>query len=160
MALNHTLVTHIVDGQRIPMSFSQKEYLIKNQIKPEPIRLVMIRWKDNCQFCDEPEGESEALYVGMEYHMGFIFCSKCVDIAKETCENWISEFGYGDAKVFTGKRIKVLRSSGELEDNWELDPTNYYILYDDNGEQCVSCKKIGEDITKCCNVKQIIKWNS
>ncbi len=158
--IDHMLVTHYVGGEKIQMSLAQKNYLIKNQYIIEPIRLVMIQWKDNCQFCTEPNGPSDAKYVGIQSHMGFISCPNCMQKMNETYNEWMDKNAYGDAKILLGRNIKVLRSSGEFENDWELNPYDAYVLIDANGEQIVSCKKIGEDLNKHCNVKMLIEWNS
>ncbi len=161
MSFDDMLVTHVIDGQSITMSLSQKNYLIKNQPKESvlPIRLVMIRWLDNCQFCSDPTGESAASYVSYDSHMGFISCSKCESKRIDCCHEWIKNFGHGGAKSLTGKNINVKRSSGEIENDWELSTDNYYTFTNETGLETVCCKKIGQDVSKYCLVSELLELN-
>jgi hypothetical protein len=154
------LVTHIVGGQQIQMSLADKNRYIKNQTNTEPIRLVMVVWKDNCQFCSEPQGPSEALYVSTHNHMGFISCPNCLEKMQETYNHWMENFAYGDAKGLLGQKIRVLRSNGQFDDDWELHPNDAYVLIGEDGQQLVNCKKTGVDVTKHCPVKLLFEWNS
>ncbi len=161
MSLDNTLVTHYIDGVPFIMSLKQKDLIIREQSKtsPDPVRLVMVRWIENCQFCSEPIGESKSSLVSVDSLMGFISCSTCEEKRLKACNEWIKKFGHGGAKSLQGKTIRVKRSSGIIEDDWELSTENYYTFIDDYGNKTVCCKKVGIDMTKYCQVSELLELN-
>ncbi len=159
MSFDSMLVTHVVQGVPVTMSLGQKNEMIRNQEVPEPIRLVMIKTVDNCQFCSNPQGKSYISYISFPCHMGFISCPSCHSKMEETKFNWIRDFGYGNAKHLAGRDIKIRRSSGQIEDDWELNPDDYMVFYDDDGTEIVSCKKKGVDVIKSVRVSELFELN-
>ncbi len=158
MSLDSMIVTHVVDGVPVNMTLAQKNEMIRNQIVPEPIRLVMIKTRDNCQFCKNPHGDTQVSYISFPCHMGFISCPDCYDQMIETRNKWIDDFGYGSVKHLAGKDIKIRRSSGQIEDDWTLNPEDFMVFYD-GGEEIVSCKKKGVDVIKNVFASELIEMN-
>ena len=123
----------------------------------QPQRLVFMHFENNCMFCEKPKGPSYSYYVSLTDKMGFLSCGKCKDKANETLDNWHTNLAYGRARYLKDKKIKIKRSSGEIEDGWTLD--NPLTGVDNRGIEVIHCYYEKEDIGRWCKLKEILELN-
>ena len=121
---------------------------------PQPFRLTMIKLRDNCQFCSEPTGDSFIFEVSKADMFGFISCKKCIDIADKAYKNWFDNKAYGDVNYLKDKKIKVRRSSGDIEDDWELSKQSTLVQ---NGY--LVCVNHRLDIHKSIKIDELMELN-
>ena len=135
-----------------------RDNFLKALPKPHPFRLVMIKCKDFCQFCDDPKDDVFTHYISVEYKYGFLSCDKCIDKATSAVNEWFATEAWGDVNYLRHKNIKVKRSSGIIEDDWKLDKERPFV--ETIGEsKAVNCIKDDGSITKCCFISDIVEWN-
>lgn len=131
----------------------------KKLTNPQPFRLVMIKNFDNCQFCSEPKGEVYIHYVSPIDMIGFVSCIKCSDLARKAADEWSDNCAYGQANILKNKKIKIRRSSGVIDDDWELSKSSTLVHSIDN-EDCVSCIKQGASIVKMVKISELLELNN
>ena len=122
-----------------------------------PQRLVFIQTENNCMFCEKPKGPSYSYYVSLVDKMGFLACGKCKEKANEALDDWHANLAYGKARYLKDKKIKIKRSSGEIEDGWSLD--NPLTGVDNRGIEVIHCYQEKEDIGRWCKLKEILDLN-
>ena len=136
---------------------------IDNKINyPSPYRLVMIQNCNNCQFCENPQGQSYSFYVDLLTQLGFISCEKCKDMANNAVKDWNDTIAFGRVKHLIDRKIKVYRSKvnemtgSNIEDDWKIN--NPIISIDDSIEY-VECISNTNNLQKYCKVDDILELN-
>ncbi len=126
--------------------------------KPEPFRLVMIKYKDFCQFCSHPFGEVYTHWINFDYKFGFLSCTECCEKAEAAIVDWFGTKAYGAANHLQDKEIKVFRSSGIVESGWILDKSNPFVE-EVEGFNCVHVIKSDNTYTKWCKLDELVELN-
>jgi hypothetical protein len=126
--------------------------------KPEPFRLVMVKCKDFCQFCVHPKGDVYHHEISDEHKFGFLSCNLCLSKGKSAVVDWFETKAYGNANCLRNKEIKVQRSSGTVESDWELNKSNPFVE-NINGFNCVNVIKTDKTIKKWATIDELIELN-
>ena len=122
-----------------------------------PRRLVMIQIKNNCMFCEDPQGPSFITYVHFEELVGYIYCANCEDTAVECSKYWSNNVAFGKAKYLQGRDIKIKRTSGIIESGWEL--SNPFIRTNHKGIDTIHCYNKAQDLGRWCELDNILGLN-
>lgn len=138
---------------------STTQFDINNTTVPVPRRLTFIYCTDYCQFCENPKGHVICHFISLNDNFGFLSCNKCSSVAEKATADWIEQYAYGPAKILVGKKIRVRRSSGTIEDDWCLD-TERKLVQVIGGDKCVSCLKPGTQICKYVKITDLLEMNS
>ncbi len=126
--------------------------------KPEPFRLVMIKCKDFCQFCQHPLGDVYSHYINFDYKFGFLSCTQCCNKAEKAVEEWFKTKAFGAANHLQNREIKVSRSSGIIEHDWVLDKSNPFVeLVEEHN--CVHVIKSDNTLSKWFRVDLLVELN-
>jgi hypothetical protein len=150
---------YMIDNTNTLMNqIESRDNFLKALPKPQPFRLVMIKCKDFCQFCDDPKDDVFIHYITVEHKYGFLSCEKCRNKATDAVNEWFATEAWGDVNYLGHKNIKVKRSSGIIEDDWKLDKERPFIETI-NESKVVHCIKDDGSLTKCCFISDIVEWN-
>jgi hypothetical protein len=125
---------------------------------PEPFRLVMIKCKDFCQFCPNPDGDVYNHFISFDHHFGFLSCYNCLSKGKLAVTNWIENKAYGNANHLRNMEVKVRRTSGTVESDWQLNELNPFVE-NIEGTSCVHVVKSDKSINKWVNIDELIELN-
>tara|TARA_Y100000389_G_C17345710_1_gene455730 strand:+ start:81 stop:758 length:678 start_codon:yes stop_codon:yes gene_type:complete len=157
---------------------------LKNQIKdmnqeyrPQPRRLTFIHCYE-CDLCSDSmkKDDNDNFIVKCNYTLsiipkfGFIYCNKCKDnnLQYKAYLNYIKNekamsmytFNSFNNFVDIDKKYKVKRSSGIIEDDWELD-NNRFVTFKDDDWMIPVVKYIENDsIVKHFNLKIFSELNN
>jgi hypothetical protein len=128
---------------------------------PEPMRLTMFRYFDNCQFCTNPKGDVFCHYISTIDLFGFLSCEQCHHVAGLAVNDWRTAKSSDLAKKFGKKRLRIQRSSGAIEDDWVINPDMPMIRIIDSVEY-INCKKDDPQtmISKWIRVKDFLDLNT
>jgi len=133
-----------------------QEINLDNYITPS--RLVMIRLRDNCMFCNNPKGDSFIQYVFAQENMGYIHCDGCKKKAKKMVIFWTQNIAFGKANYLKNNEIKVKRSKEDIIDiDWLLD--NPFTYINESGHELIHCCKKNMSMGKWCFVEDILRLN-
>jgi len=129
---------------------------------PSPYRLVMIQTCNNCQFCENPQGQSYSFYVDLPTHIGFISCEKCKDMANNAVKYWNESIAFGRVKHLIDRKIKIYRSKvdeitgSNIEDEWMIyNP----IILNYESDEYVECISNTRNLQRYCKVDDILYLN-
>jgi hypothetical protein len=122
-----------------------------------PRRLVFIEMWNSCMFCRELNYAAYLMHVSVEAKVGYICCPDCKEKAEEMMKIWNKKYAYGEANYLKDKAIKILRSSGEIEDGWRLN--NPLIDVSPEGKIIISCCHHEKKLEKWCYLRTILELN-
>ena len=109
-------------------------------------------------FCENPKGPSTVTYVHLRDNMGFISCGLCKEIMKEAVQIWMEKVAYGRVRYLKDSIIKIKRSSGAIDDGWNID-SPYITLERQTQKELVYCVNNVQNLQKWCSVDEIIELN-
>ena len=122
-----------------------------------PRRLVFMKFVDICMYCENPKGESYIRYVYLEDKFGYISCENCKHRLADSVKIWENDLAYDKANHLKNKKIKIQRSSGIIENGWELSCP--ITRTDEDNFSLIQCFNEEHKIYKWCKLDDILKLN-
>lgn len=122
-----------------------------------PCRLVFIQTQNNCMFCTTSKGDCYTQYVNLPERMGYIYCENCKEHANKATQHWKENIAYGEANYLRDRDIKIKRTSGLIENGWELH--NPFTHINDQGIEMIQCYHKTLDMARWCKLEEILELN-
>ena len=116
-----------------------------------------------CDFCDKVETPGPYMYyISLETKNGWVACSnpECKKKGEAAVEYYMRTQSYGKANHLRGKRIRVKRTSGAIEDTWTLSTIFVEPILDYSGVERVCVVNETGDVEKWVNVLDLLEWNA